>query len=95
MVKPFRFINAPLTLEKIAGSLFKDLNNIRVYVEAVVISSSSIEEHTNHLTVVCNRIKEIPRKTKINKCVFEVPQVEMSWYFVSERGVESDPEKVK
>lgn len=55
-VMPFGPMNAPSTFQRMAESLFKDLEFVQVYIDDVIIGSRSIEEHTNHLIVVCDRI---------------------------------------
>lgn len=88
--------NAPSTfqriMEKCMGSLH--LKEVLVFIDDLIVFSNTLEEHENRLLRVLNRLKEYGLKLSPDKCKFLQSSVRYLGHIVSERGVETDPEKV-
>lgn len=56
-IRPFGRMNSPATFQMMAGALFRDLPIVKVYTDAVVVGSKTVQEHIEHLISVCERIQ--------------------------------------
>lgn len=66
-----------------------------VYLDDVVIYSSSPEEHASHLGLVMDRMREHGLKLNGKKCYFAQLEVKLLGYVVSAAGIRSNPEKTR
>lgn len=66
-----------------------------MFIDDLIIFSSSLEEHEQRFKSVLERLKEYGLKLAPEKCKFFQTSVRYLGHVVSERGVETDPEKVK
>ncbi|KAI2647543.1 Transposon Tf2-9 polyprotein [Labeo rohita] len=68
---------------------------IYVYLDDILIFSSSLQEHVQHVRRVLQRLLENGLFVKAEKCVFHAQSVPFLGYILSAEGVRVDPEKVK
>jgi hypothetical protein len=66
-----------------------------VYLDDVIIFSSTIEEHARRLEHVLQRFEQANLKLQPQKCMFAKAQVEYLGYIVSREGVHASPEKTR
>ena len=66
-----------------------------VFVDDILIYSSSEEEHGDHLRVVRQLLRDHKLYAKFNKCEFWLTEVRFLGHVVSASGVSVDPEKVE
>ena len=94
---PFRLWNAPATfqrlMERCMGSL--NLRDCLIYLDDVIIFSTSFEEHKDRLEAVFSRLKQHNLKLKGSKCGFFRSEVTYLGHVVSPEGIRTDPEKTK
>jgi hypothetical protein len=57
--------------------------------------SKSKEEHYNHLAKVLHLLRQHQVFAKYSKCVFAQPKVEYLGHIIIDKGVATDPEKIK
>ena len=93
-VMPFGLMNAPSTFQRIMDFVFRTFNYVQVYLDDVVIHSSTIAEHTEHLLEVVQVISKHGLKLKVEKCSFAQSRVRLLGHVVDKDGVSVDPEKV-
>lgn len=88
--------NAPSTfqrlMEKCMGSLH--LKEVLVFIDDLIIFSDTLEEHERRLLRVLDKLKEYGLKLSPDKCKFLQTSVRYLGHVVSEKGVETDPDKV-
>lgn len=88
--------NAPSTfqrvMEKCVGSLH--LKEVLVFLDDLIVFSSSLEEHEERLMKVLSKLKEFGLKLSPDKCRFFMKSVKYLGHIVSENGVETDPDKI-
>ncbi len=88
--------NAPSTfqrvMEKCMGSLH--LKEVLVFLDDLIVFSSSLEEHEERLMKVLSKLKEFGLKLSPDKCRFFMKSVKYLGHIVSENGVETDPDKI-
>lgn len=70
------------------------LKEVLVFLDDLIIFSNSLEEHERRLLQVLNRLKEYGLKLSPEKCKFFQTSVRYLGHIVSEKGVETDPEKI-
>ncbi|KAJ0039446.1 hypothetical protein NL108_014130 [Boleophthalmus pectinirostris] len=94
---PQGITNAPSTfqrlMERCMGSM--NLKEVLVFIDDLIVFSSSLEEHEQRLKRVLLRLKEFGLKLAPEKCKFFQSSVRYLGHVVSERGVETDAEKIK
>ncbi|KAK7921985.1 hypothetical protein WMY93_008887 [Mugilogobius chulae] len=88
--------NAPGTFQRLMEKCMGDLHlkEVLVFLDDLIIFSDSLEEHERRLLRVLHRLKEYGLKLSPDKCRFFQTSVKYLGHVVSERGVETDPEKV-
>ncbi len=78
MVMPFGLTNAPATFCTLMKDIFRKWFDdfVVVYIDDILIYSSSLEEHAEHLRKVFQRLRENKLYAKLEKCEFGVTEVD-------------------
>lgn len=94
---PQGITNAPSTFQRLMEKCVGDMNlkEVLVFIDDLIIFSSSLEEHEQRLQRVLERLMTYGLKLAPEKCKFFQTSVKYLGHIVSERGVQTDPEKVK
>ncbi|KAI5107461.1 hypothetical protein C0J45_3099, partial [Silurus meridionalis] len=94
---PFGLCNAPSTFQRLMERLFGDQRHqsLLLYLDDIVVFSSSVTQHLERLEVVLGRLKREGLKAKLEKCVFFQEQVKYLGHVVSSQGVATDPSKLE
>ena len=79
-------------MERCMGELH--LQDCLIYLDDIIVFSKDLDEHFRRLEAVFKRLKEAGLKLKGSKCEFFLPRVKYLGHVVSDKGVETDPEKV-
>ena len=87
VVMPMGLINAPASFQRVMTDTFKDLPFIQVYMDDIVVHSESEQQHQVHLRQVFQKLKENELKLNIQKCTFQVNEIEFHGFRISEKGV--------
>jgi hypothetical protein len=66
-----------------------------VYIDDILIYSSSLEEHAEHLCKMFQRLRENKLYAKLEKCEFGVTEVDFLGHRVTQEGLMMDNHKVK
>ena len=92
---PFGLCNAPGTFQRLMERIFGDqsLQSVLLYLDDVIVFSSSIEQHLQRLEMVLSRLQQKGLKAKLSKCHFFRKEVQYLGHRVSREGVATDPEK--
>ena len=72
-----------------------NLRECLIYLDDIIIFSSSFEEHIEHQEAVFSRLKEHNLKLKASKCEFLKSQVTYLGHILSESGIETDQTMIK
>ncbi len=96
-VMPFGLINASVTYQRMAAMLFHNMmyKEFKVYVEDMVVKSSTKEGHFEALEKFFQRIINYKLRLNPSNCVFEVTSEKLLGHVISKRGIEIDLDKVK
>ena len=94
---PFGLCNAPATFQRLMERCMGDLNlrDCLIYLDNVIIFSTTFEKHLERLDVVFSRLKEHNLKLKGTKCEFLKSHVTFLGHVVAENGIETYPEKTE
>ena len=94
---PFGLTNAPATFQRLMESCLGEmhLNWCIIYLDDVIIFSSTPEEHIQRLRAVLQKLRAAGLKLKPSKCEFFRDRISYLGHIVSKDGVETDPKKVK
>ena len=94
---PFGLTNAPATFQRLMESCMGDLylTYCLLYLDDIVIYSTTYEEHLERLEAVFSRLREAGLKLKPSKCKLFQKSIKYLGHIVSEEGVATDPAKVE
>ena len=92
----FGLANAPATYQRLQEQCLGDLHLkiCFIYLDDLIIFSSSFQEHLNRLQQVFQRIRDYGLKLSPKKCSFFMKKVKYVGHIVSKDGVEPDPDKL-
>ena len=96
-VLPFGLCGGPASFQRFMNESFFDVldNFVSIYLDDILIYSKTREEHTNHIRVVLERLREIGIEADIRKCEFYTQEVKYLGVIVTPNGIRMDPEKVR
>ena len=94
---PFGLSNAPATYQRLMEMCLGDYNMkiCAIYLDDLIIFSSTLEEHLERLDKVLTRLIECNLKLSPKKCKLMQRRVKYVGHICSEQGVETDPEKTE
>jgi hypothetical protein len=97
MVMSFGLTNAPATFCTLMNDIFREWLDdfVVVYMDDILIYSSSLEEHTEHLRKVFQRLRENKLYAKLEKCEFGVTEVDFLGHRITQDSLMMDDHKVK
>ena len=92
---PFGMCNAPATFQRLMEVVLAGLlwNNCFVYLDDVLVCSSTFEEHIAHLQEVLSRLHQAGLRLKVKKCRFLRKEVPYLGHVVTRQGISPDPTK--
>lgn len=93
---PFGLHNAPATWQRLIDRVLgPDLEpSVFVYLDDIVICTSSFEKHLEVLTEVLRRLKEAGLSLSRDKCKFCQSEIKYLGYVVNSNGLLADPDKI-
>ena len=94
---PFGLCNAPLTFQRFLSHVLRDFLDtfVLVYIDDILIFSTSVTEHHKHLTLVFQKLRSYNLTCKQSKCVFAVDTIDFCGHRISASGIRPFPEKLQ
>nr|GEV97815.1 Ty3/gypsy retrotransposon protein [Tanacetum cinerariifolium] len=95
LVMPFGLSNAPSIFQAAMNDIFRDVLRqfVLVFFDDILIYSSSLEEHYQHLRYVFDTLSDHRYYAKVSKCTFAASEVQYLGHVISSSGVATDKEK--
>ena len=90
----FGVSSAPAIFQRTMEALLKDLPMIYVYIDDILVTGKTLQDHLNNLTAVLNRWQDASLRLKREKCSFCIPNVEYLGHVISAEGLKALPRKV-
>ena len=97
LVMPFGLTNAPATFQALMNEIFRSYLRkfVLVFFDDILVYSATLEDHLVHLETVFILMRCNALFAKLSKCYFDMEKVEYLGYFISKKGVETDPKKIE
>jgi len=92
---PFGIASAPAIFQRIIESILQEIPNVSLYLDDILITGKSDEEHLCNLEEVLSRLEKAGIRLKHSKCAFMLQSVEYLGHSISENGLEPTSKKVK
>lgn len=92
---PFGLRNAAQTCQRFMDEVLRGLDFAYVYIDDILVASSSAEEHEQHLRQLLDRLKAYGVVINPAKCSWGESSVKFFGFEVSENGIKPLPEKIQ
>ena len=86
-VLPFGISSAPGYFQKTMDDLTSDLPGVAVYLDDILVSGSSAEDHIHNLQHLLERLQEKGLRCRLEKCKFAQSSVEYLGHILSRGGI--------
>ena len=97
LVMPFGLTNAPTAFMDLMNRVFQPYLDrfVIVFIDDILVYSGSSEEHSEHLRIVLQTLREQQLYAKLSKCQFWLDKVTFLGHVISVEGVSVDPQKIE
>ena len=92
---PFGISAAPAICQRTMDSLMQGLHHVCAYLDDILVTGSTEEEHLKNLDAVLERLEKAGIKLKLSKCTFLQEKVEYLGHQISADGLQPTKEKVR
>ena len=94
---PFGLTNTPATFQCLIDTIFskKEWPYVFTYLDDILIASSSVEEHKEHVSKILQKLAETGLRLTPEKCCFAKTEIEYLGYTLTPNGVKPNDTKVK
>ena len=92
---PFGLKRAARMFQRLMDSVLQDIDSAFVYLDDILIASSTEKEHQDDLKAVFRRLIDHGLVIRLEKCLFGVPSLEFLGHQVSKKGSSPTQAKVK
>jgi hypothetical protein len=97
LVMSFGLTNAPAYFMYLMNSVFMpELDKfVVVFIYDILVYSKNEDDHTKHLHIVLQRLRDHRLYAKLSKCDFWLREIKFLGHTISQDGISVDPEKVQ
>ena len=97
LVMPFGLTNAPATFCTLMNQVFHEYLDkfVVVYLDDIVVYSSTLKEHEQHLQLVFEKLRQNKLFVKREKCAFGQTTIKFLGHIVEEGRIRMDQDKVR
>ena len=92
---PFGVASAPAIFQRIMEELLQGLPHVCVYIDDILITGKSQQEHLHNLDQVLQILESAGMRLRKDKCMFAMPEVEYLGYKITKEGLKPSENKVK
>ncbi|GAU46761.1 hypothetical protein TSUD_92560 [Trifolium subterraneum] len=96
-VMPFGLKNAGATYQRMMNKVFHNEigDMLEVYMDDMIVKSEEEIDHTVHLKRVFDQARKFNMRFNPEKCTFGVKAVKFLGFYLTERGIEANPDKCR
>ncbi|GFX92808.1 retrovirus-related Pol polyprotein from transposon 17.6 [Trichonephila clavipes] len=93
---PYGLRNAPATFQRLMNRFCNGLEDILAlpYLDDIIVLSETFEKHMLDLKTIFERLLHFKLKANREKCHFASSRVKYLGFWITQKGIEVDPEKV-
>jgi len=93
---PFGLANAPATFQAYINHVLEDLLNYIcvVYLDDILIYFENKDEHTLHVRIVLERLRQYKLYANLKKCFFRIKEIDFLGFIVTPDGVRMKESRV-
>ena len=97
LVMPFGLTNALVAFMNLMNMVFSPYLDkfVIVFIDDILVYSSSLEEHAEHLRTVLHILRERQLYAKFSKFQFWLDKVAFLGHVISAKGISVDPQKIE
>lgn len=92
---PFGVSSAPAIFQRTIENLVKDIPNVVVYLDDILISGENEVAHLRNVDAVLSRLREAGLRLKKDKCCFQVKEVVYLGHKIDSEGVHPLEQKIE
>ena len=92
---PFGISTAPSIFQRLMENLLRDLPNVCVYIDDILVSGKNEADHLHNLEQVLARLTSAGITLKHSKCIFATTSVEYLGHIIDSNGLHPSPTKVQ
>lgn len=95
-VVPFGLVNSAQCQQRLMDAIFgpKFEPHVFCYLDDIIVTSSSFNQHVEILTEVLDRLREANLTVNLNKCEFFKSSLKYLGFVVDSEGLKTDPDKI-
>lgn len=90
---PFGLRNAAQTFQRFMDQVLRGLNFVFVYIDDVLVASTSLEQHKHHLELIFDRFQSFGITINPEKCVFASSHLDFLGHRIDSHGIRPLPDK--
>ena len=94
-ILPMGIASSPAIFQRKIDTVLQGLSGVVAYMDDLLVTGANDEEHSNNLREVLSRLSEAGIHLRLNKCVFEVENVEYLGYMIDEEGIHPVEKAIK
>ncbi|KAG0436055.1 Retrovirus-related Pol polyprotein from transposon [Dictyocoela muelleri] len=87
---PFGLCNAPATFQLTMNKVLKDVKNVHIYLNDILVYTSNMEEHIKTLSIIFERIRNNNMSINFEKSKFGVSEIDFLGHIINENGIRPD-----
>ena len=91
---PFGVSTAPAIFQRTIDSLLQGIPNVCAYLDDIIITGKTEEEHLQNLSAVLSKLQEAGLRLKRSKCYFMAESVEYLGHIIDAKGLHPTKAKV-
>ncbi|KAF7652087.1 hypothetical protein LDENG_00102050 [Lucifuga dentata] len=91
---PYGLASGPSCFQRMMSTILKGLSGVQCYLDNIIVSGATPEEHDKRLMVVLWLTENAKLKLNLSKCNFRQTELSFLGHTVSERGLQPDASHV-
>ena len=92
---PFGIKTAPSIFQRLMDTMTADLEGTTAYLDDIIITSETREQHESRLYTLFQRLAEFGMKARLDKCSFLQTEIKYLGFVINEEGRKPDPDKIR